>query len=348
MKIKQLNLLAFGPFSDYEINLNGQHGFHLIYGLNEAGKTTLLRAIRDFLYGMPERCSDAYLHPTHKLRIQALLETKDGAELKLIRRKGRKNTLLDPDGQPVDENVLEPLLGAVDRESFGLMFGMDHHSLRKGGADLLQWQGALGEALFAAASGVGGLRELLGELDREAGELFKPSGSRPLINQDMAHYNELRKTISQSSLAPRKWQVLEKDFQAQKAQMEALKKEEKTLGENLVRLKRLEKTLPLVARRQEYLENIQLLGNVPTLPPNFKEDVSRVVDTRDRELEAVKKTRIERRNLGGEKEALVIPAGLLEHAEQVKALQQSLGTYRDYRQDIPIVRGKSPNCSKKP
>ncbi|MEG3071544.1 MAG: AAA family ATPase [Candidatus Syntrophopropionicum ammoniitolerans] len=145
MKIKQLNLLAFGPFSDYEINLDGQHGFNLIYGLNEAGKTTLLRAIRDFLYGMPLRCLDAHLHPTHKLRIQALLETKNGAELRLTRRKGRKNTLLDQDGQPVDDNILGSLLGAIDRESFGLMFGMDHHSLRKGGADLLQGQGALGK-----------------------------------------------------------------------------------------------------------------------------------------------------------------------------------------------------------
>ncbi|NLJ76772.1 MAG: AAA family ATPase [Peptococcaceae bacterium] len=340
MKIKQLNLLAFGPFSDYEINLDGRCGFNLIYGLNEAGKTTLLRAIRDFLYGMPERCPDAHLHPTHKLRIQALLETKDGAQLVLTRRKGRKNTLLDQDGQPVDENILGSLLGAIDRESFGLMFGMDHHSLRKGGTDLLQGQGALGEALFAAASGIGGLRELLGELDREAGDLFKPSGSRPLINQDMAYYNELRKTISQSSLAPRKWQALEKDYQEQKAQMETLKKEEGGLGQNLARLERLAKTLPLVARRQEYLENMQLLGDVPVLPPNFKEKVSREMGTRDREQEAVKKARIDRENMVKEKETLVIPPGLLEHAERIKALQQSLGTYRDYRQEIPTVEGE--------
>lgn len=340
MKIKQLNLLAFGPFSDYEINLDGQHGFNLIYGLNEAGKTTLLRAIRDFLYGMPLRCLDAHLHPTHKLRIQALLETKNGAELRLTRRKGRKNTLLDQDGQPVDDNILGSLLGAIDRESFGLMFGMDHHSLRKGGADLLQGQGALGEALFAAASGIGGLQELLGELDQEAGELFKLSGSRPLINQDIAHYKELQKTISQSSLAPRKWQTLEKNFQEQKAQMEELKKEEEELGQNLARLERLEKTLPLVARRQEYLSDMQSLGDVPNLPPDFKERVARVMDTRKREQEAVKKARIDRGKLEEEEKTLVIPPGLLEHAEQIQALQQSLDTYRDYQQKIPIAEGE--------
>ncbi|MEG3071543.1 MAG: hypothetical protein RQM92_12570 [Candidatus Syntrophopropionicum ammoniitolerans] len=64
--------------------------------------------------------------------------------------------------------------------------------------------------------------------------------------------------------------------------MEELKKEEEELGQNLARLERLEKTLPLVARRQEYLSDMQSLGDVPNLPPDFKERVARVMDTRKR------------------------------------------------------------------
>ncbi|MEG3071542.1 MAG: hypothetical protein RQM92_12565 [Candidatus Syntrophopropionicum ammoniitolerans] len=36
----------------------------------------------------------------------------------------------------------------------------------------------------------------------------------------------------------------------------------------------------------------------------------------------------------------MIPPGLLEHAEQIQALQQSLDTYRDYQQKIPIAEGE--------
>ena len=53
MRIKELGLVAFGLFSDYRIDLAGNRGLTLIYGLNEAGKSTVLRAIQDFLYGIP-------------------------------------------------------------------------------------------------------------------------------------------------------------------------------------------------------------------------------------------------------------------------------------------------------
>lgn len=54
MKILRLDLLAFGPFSGESLPLHmGEHGFHLVYGPNEAGKSTSLRAIRQFLYGIP-------------------------------------------------------------------------------------------------------------------------------------------------------------------------------------------------------------------------------------------------------------------------------------------------------
>lgn len=68
MKILQLNLLAFGPFTDTPIDLSeGKEGFHLVFGPNEAGKSSALRALRQMVFGIPERstillapiCSDA-------------------------------------------------------------------------------------------------------------------------------------------------------------------------------------------------------------------------------------------------------------------------------------------------
>ena len=54
MKILRLDLRAFGPFSDVSLDLAaGSEGFHLIYGPNEAGKSSALRALRNLLYGIP-------------------------------------------------------------------------------------------------------------------------------------------------------------------------------------------------------------------------------------------------------------------------------------------------------
>lgn len=82
MKILQINLSAFGPFTDQSLDLSGgSEGLHVIYGPNEAGKSASLRALMQMLYGIPERSSDDFVHPYAKMRIGALLRHSDGAEL---------------------------------------------------------------------------------------------------------------------------------------------------------------------------------------------------------------------------------------------------------------------------
>ena len=64
MKILQLNLIAFGPFNETLLDLSeGEEGLHIVYGPNEAGKSSALRGLRQLLYGIPERSYDDFLHP---------------------------------------------------------------------------------------------------------------------------------------------------------------------------------------------------------------------------------------------------------------------------------------------
>ena len=98
MKILRLHLKAYGPFTDSKQDLSGgQHGLHVVYGLNEAGKSSSLRAIADLLYGIPGRTPDNFVHPYPKLRIGAELRHSDGSILEIVRRKANKNSLFDAD-----------------------------------------------------------------------------------------------------------------------------------------------------------------------------------------------------------------------------------------------------------
>ena len=46
MRLLRLDLKAVGPFTGASLDLSaGHHGLHLIYGSNEAGKTSTLRAV---------------------------------------------------------------------------------------------------------------------------------------------------------------------------------------------------------------------------------------------------------------------------------------------------------------
>ena len=65
MKLLTLDLRAVGPFSGAVLDLSaGEHGLHLVYGPNEAGKTSALRALSYLLFGFPHRRPTTSFTPT--------------------------------------------------------------------------------------------------------------------------------------------------------------------------------------------------------------------------------------------------------------------------------------------
>jgi uncharacterized protein YhaN len=88
----------------------------------------------------------------------------------LTRFKRRKNDLIDGNGQVVDQHHLVRLLGGISQDMFGQMFGLDQEKLRHGAEGLLRAEGNLGQALFAAASGIANLRNILEELETRRGQ----------------------------------------------------------------------------------------------------------------------------------------------------------------------------------
>src|SRR5690554_1296831 len=149
MRIQELNLAAFGPFTDRALAFD-EVGLHIVYGPNEAGKSSALRGLKALLYGIDERTLDNFLHANDKLRIHGFLRTADGHDLTFVRRKGRKNTLLTPEGEALDEQVLAPFLQGVTPELFETLFGIDHQALVRGGQEILEQKGEVGQALFSA------------------------------------------------------------------------------------------------------------------------------------------------------------------------------------------------------
>ncbi len=145
MRFEELNLAAFGHFTDHRICFpENPSDFHIIYGLNEAGKSTTLRAITDFLFGFKPDSKDNFLHENNRLRVGARIAYRDGHRSELMRRKGRLKTLHSwTDDTPIDDPLLTKSLESIDRELFQTMFGIDHHRLRAGGDELMKAGGKL-------------------------------------------------------------------------------------------------------------------------------------------------------------------------------------------------------------
>ena len=186
MKIEQLRLLAFGPFSDKVLEFDGD-GLHIVYGPNEAGKSSALRALTALLYGIENNTKDNFVHANADMRVGGLLRTSDGQQLEIVRRKGNKNTLISPDGAALDEQVLTLFLQGVSKDLFCTLFGIDHQALRQGGKDILEQKGEVGQALFSAALGSHVLHDVLASLDKEAADLFTPRGQKKINVATKAH-----------------------------------------------------------------------------------------------------------------------------------------------------------------
>src|SRR5271165_2591386 len=170
MKLRRLDLLRYGHLSDVPLIFDDVAPLHVVYGLNEAGKSTALAAIADALFGFGHRTDFDFLHGAPHLRVGFTLTARDGAVENFIRRKGRRDTLRDTADQVVPDEALRRFLGGVSRDSFEQGFGLDGARLREGGRELLRLGGEAGESLLAGA-GLLNLRAVLTQLDEEAKSL---------------------------------------------------------------------------------------------------------------------------------------------------------------------------------
>ena len=102
MKLLSLSLSAVGPFTGIVLDLSaGKEGLHLIYGPNEAGKTSALRAVSHLLFGFPHLLGRQLRPPQRSASRGGKLRHSGGDELEVIRRRGNKNTLRGPDDSSV-------------------------------------------------------------------------------------------------------------------------------------------------------------------------------------------------------------------------------------------------------
>ena len=104
MRFDRLDLVRWGALSDISLDLSGgTHGLHVVYGDNEAGKSTTRRAISAVLFGIPAQSVDRFRFDYKTLRLGASIRFSDGHTFVFRRRKGTRDTLLDELDAPVSE-----------------------------------------------------------------------------------------------------------------------------------------------------------------------------------------------------------------------------------------------------
>ncbi|HEX4664688.1 MAG TPA: AAA family ATPase, partial [Terriglobales bacterium] len=269
MRIDSLNLLRYGHFSNREISFPvANPDFHVIYGDNEAGKSTLLRGISALFFGVPARTPDTHSCKGPELRIGGTISDVSG-HFSFRRRKGVSGTLLSVEEVQIPESTLGPFLRELDRERFEQFFGLDHERLRAGGEELLRGKGDVGSSLFQAA-GLLDLIKLLENLDKEARELFSSKSKGKVIGLALEEYKQARAEVKRLAISASDVKEKEAELQQAKQKHEELRSQSQALHHELVRLRRIAGNKPDIAALQKLREELRGLESVPALPADAR------------------------------------------------------------------------------
>ncbi|QDE94506.1 AAA family ATPase [Myxococcus xanthus] len=269
LRIDALRVLGFGRFSGLAHDLGP--GLHLMYGPNEAGKSTLLAFLRSMLFGFEKRGQPERYEPAHGGAFGGELTLTTHAGPLLVRRIASRRSsegelsVRDAEGKELSKESLESALAHVSRELFFDVFAFRLDELA--GFERLTEQRGASEALVAASMrGARRLPEVMDQLRKSTEGIYKPNGVKPSLNETLKALEDVQVRLRQEGDRPAR-------YFAEKERLGALVDEQRTLeaelletGTGLERLTRLEAALGDVAALAQARAELATLPALETFP----------------------------------------------------------------------------------
>lgn len=266
MRFAKIKYAHYGVFHNKELPLAQPAGgdFHFVFGLNEAGKTTALTGISDWLFGIP---------PNTPYPGELLLEAEvqqDGDSHCLRRRKGRKNALRDKDDTAFD-GLPQDWLGGIGRDGFDNMFGLSHEKLRAGGGDLVRNGGNFGAVMFSAKAGLTGLHGVLSALEKECDDNWGPR-ARQARRYQMAkvEYESAAKRKKDAESRPEELKNLQELLKGLRQQKKDARQKYERCRNRLKAIDRILSARPHLRKAAALQQELDGLQDAPKLPADAR------------------------------------------------------------------------------
>ena len=338
MRLLSLELEKFGAFGDLRIAFRRDARLHVVYGPNEAGKSTALAAVGALLFGVPERTPFAARFLDHS-RVGAEIVAADGRSLTIRRRKGRKTTLLDASGTPLPDDALAPFLGGLSRDVFVRSFGLDAARLREGGDEMLRADGDVGASLLAAASGLRGLSELRRSLEEEADRVFAPRASKERrFYQALERFNVARQAVREKEVRSDAWTKLNDDIKDLSNELVRLGAERRAGDIERARLSRLKRAAPVLKPIRETEAGLVSFNDLPTFAPGMMQGLQAALDELRLAADGAGRAQAEEERLAQDLASIEVDEPALSDAAAIEELFQASGGYKDAKRDLPAVQ----------
>ncbi len=282
MRINRLDLTRYGRFTDHVLDFGaadqGKPDLHIIYGPNEAGKSTTFSALLDLLFGIEHKSRYDFLHSYSAMKIGASLQLQ-GATQELVRTKARNNSLSDPAGSVLPETLISDELGDIDRNAYRMMFSLDDDTLEEGGDAILASKGNLGELLFSASAGLAGISQNLNLLRSRADQFYR-SGARTGGLVDLnAQLKELEiaKAELDAKSSAQSYGKLSDSFRLAEAEYQQALTAHGQIRGRIAEIEAMLNALPHYHRLHRLREELAAFADIPAVPAGFVDEQPRLM-----------------------------------------------------------------------
>ncbi|MGN7387554.1 AAA family ATPase [Sporosarcina sp. SAFN-015] len=264
MKIKKLVIYGFGKHENKTIEFSD--GINVLYGHNEAGKTTIQQFIMQTLFEFPQKNSA-------QIRYEPKAGGKFGGQVHLhddlygnciIERVQGKSagdvTVYFEDGTQGGEEAVKAIVRQYDRASFESIFSFSLLQLQ--GFERMDETELSRTLLSSGTTGVDTLLRVEKKMEKEMGDLFKKSGRNPEMNARASELKEMEKELKSaqeriSAYAPKTKRIheLEREWDEAKRAYDSLREQYRDLEVDLQLLPLKERKIKLSRRLEEVRTN---------------------------------------------------------------------------------------------
>lgn len=250
MRIKTLDIYGYGKWINKKFDFNSN--LQIIYGRNEAGKSTLQSFIRSILFGFPSKRRRVNQINRYEPRQgdvyggRILVSETEFGDLWIERTlNGLKITTTD--GELLPNHTLDQILGGLDEQLFDNFYSFNLQNMQdlaNIGADQLN-------EYFLSISTIGSDKflKLANKLEKETDELYRPQAQNRPLNIQLNEYAELKEKLNEFRERMGHYDELIQKHQESNNQINQFKEESDNLT---IEIRRLEK---LVDRYDIYLKN---------------------------------------------------------------------------------------------
>jgi len=323
VKINEVHIHGFGAWTGLKLPWLPE-GLAVLYGPNEAGKTTLMQFIRSVFYGFsPDRRH--YLPPVQGGRPGgSMTVTGPNGRFQIERYDdvgGEQVILTAADGTRHGEHLVKVLLCNTDEAVFNNVFAVELREMQELGT-LGDTQAA--ELLYNLTAGLDriSLVEVMRELETSRNRLLDRDGKPCQVLQLLETREKLRQEIEELGQLMRRWQHLATQQGQLARELSRLQEEHKRLQRE-IRVIELAITLgPRWQQRAALDDQLAALGGASGMPEGAVSRLDRLKAQVEKHERRRDQLRADRRELGRQAAALSVNEALLRHAPRIEALSE--------------------------